>query len=78
MANYLGFSRIYEAPVEIKLDFRTKSSSLTSNKFLKNVFHMLVDTLAVFYRLRILRYYSDHSERKWKFDPELNFRVNIG
>lgn len=78
VANYLGFTRIYEAPVEIKLNFRTKSSTLTSKKFLRNVFHMMWDTLAVFYRLRILHYYSDQNVRKWKYDPELNFRVNIG
>lgn len=76
VANYLGFSRIYEAPVEIKLNFGG-SSILTSRKFLRTVFHMMWDTLAVFYRLRIVRYYADHNARQWKFDPELNFRVNV-
>jgi len=37
-----------------------------------------VDTLAIIYRLRILRYYDDKSKRKWKFDPDLNFRINTG
>ena len=39
---------------------------------------MINDTLAVFYRLRILHYYDDTSKRKWRYDPELNFRINIG
>lgn len=77
VAHYLGYKRIFEAPAEIKLKFGV-SSTVTSHKFLRTVFAMLVDTLAVFYRLRILGYYSDENHRKWKFDPELNFRVNIG
>lgn len=76
-ANYLGYKRIYEAPVDIKLHFGG-TSTITSQKFLRTVWAMLVDTLAVFYRLKILVYYSDRNKRKWKFDPELNFRVNIG
>lgn len=77
VANYLGFNRIYEAPVEIKLDFG-KASYITSQKFMRTVLAMLSDTLAVFYRLHILHYYSDTNRRKWRFDPQLNFRVNVG
>lgn len=77
VSSYLGFKRIYEAPVDIKLRFGG-ASTITSQKFLRQVFVMLVDTLAVFYRLKILQYYSDGNRRKWRFDPELNFRVNIG
>ncbi len=77
VANYLGFKRIYEAPVEIRLHFGG-TSTITSQKFLRTVVGMLIDTLAVFYRLRILNYYSDKNKRKWRFDPELNFRVNVG
>lgn len=77
VANFLGFKRIYEAPVEIRLHFGG-TSTITSQKFLRTVLGMLIDTLAVFYRLRILNYYSDKNKRKWRFDPELNFRVNVG
>ncbi len=77
VANYLGYRRIYEAPVEIKLQFGG-GSYVTSHKFLSIVFGMLKDTLAVFYRIRILDYYSDKNKRRWRFDPELNFRVNVG
>ena len=42
------------------------------------VFKMLWDTLAVFYRLYILRYYDSSNKRKWRHDPDLNFKVNLG
>lgn len=77
VANSLGFKRIYESPVEIKLDFGGESV-VTSRKFFRTILLMLIDTLAIFYRLKILNYYSDKNERKWKYDPELNFRVNTG
>lgn len=72
VAKRLGYKRIYEAPIEVTFDRRTSSVSW------KVIIKMLWDTLAVFYRLRILKYYDDSSERKWKFDPDLQFRVNIG
>lgn len=77
VANYLGYRRIFEAPIDISLQFGG-TSTITSENFLRTVLAMLLDTLAVFYRLRILHYYSDENKRKWRFDPELNFRVNVG
>ncbi|MDP3974390.1 MAG: glycosyltransferase [bacterium] len=77
VANYLGYTRIFEAPVDIKLSFGG-ASGITSQKFLKTVSAMIMDTMAVFYRLKILNYYSDKNKRKWRFDPELNFRINVG
>lgn len=76
VANYLGFKKIYEAPIEVHLDFKGPTT-FTNTKFLRTLFSMLYDTIAVFYRLRILQYYSDKNIRKWKLDPELNFKVNI-
>ncbi len=76
VAYNLGYKRIFEAPIEITLNFGD-TSTLTSQKFLRTVAAMLLDTLSVFYRLKILHYYSDKNYRKWKFDPELNFRINI-
>ena len=75
VAKSLGFKRIYEAPIEVTFDKRT---SKISKRVLRTMLRMLLDTLAVFYRLKIQRYYKDGNERKWKFDPELQFRVNIG
>ena len=77
VANYLGFKRIYEAPVEIKLNFGG-ASIITSQRLLKTVLFMLKDTLTVFYRLKILNYYADGNKRQWRYDPELQFRVNVG
>lgn len=72
---YLGYKRIYEAPIE--LDFTNVTSSITLKNFWQIVSLMLVDTLAIFYRLKILRYYDSKNKRKWSFEPELNFRVNL-
>ena len=76
VAYHLGYRKIYEAPVEI--DLFTSKSSIVWTKLAKVIYSMLNDTLAVFYRLRILHYYDEASKRKWRFDPELNFRINIG
>lgn len=76
VANYLGYNRIFEAPIDVTLRFGG-TSTITSQKFFRTVLAMLTDTLAVFYRLKILHYYSDENKRKWRFDPELNFRVNV-
>ena len=54
VAYALGYTRIYEAPIEINF----KSGSITSANLWRVIFYMLWDTLAVFYRLRIMRYYD--------------------
>jgi len=54
VAQKLGYTKIYEAP--IKLNF--KSGSITSSSFWKIIFWMLWDTMAVYYRLKILKYYD--------------------
>lgn len=73
VAYRLGYRKIYEAPIE--LDF--KNGSITSKNFWRVIFLMLWDTLAVFYRMKILKYYDDGNKRKWRYDPELSFRVNL-
>lgn len=74
VAKYLGFKRIYEAPIELNFD---KIGSSVSTNLIKIVLLTLKDALGIFYRMKILGYYSDKNKRKWKFDPELSFRVNI-
>lgn len=71
VAKHIGFKRIYEAPIEVKFDKRTTRINWNA------IFKMIIDTLAVFYRLRILNYYSDNNKKKWVFDPELKFNVNL-
>lgn len=72
---YLGYHKIFEAPVKIN---HTKWSAITSQGFRNVITRMLWDSCAVFYRLHILHYYDSGSRRQWRFDPDLNFRVNIG
>jgi glycosyltransferase involved in cell wall biosynthesis len=75
VANYLKYSKIYESPIELYFRY---NSTITSINFWKVIWNMLIDTMAIFYRLRIIKYYDESNKRIWKFDPELNFRVNIG
>lgn len=59
VSNYLGFKRIYEAPIEVRFN------STTSRISWSTIFHMAWDTIAVFYRLRLLGYYDDENRRNW-------------
>lgn len=61
----LGFKRIFEAPIEVTFDKSTSSISW------ETILYMLKDTLAVFYRLKILRYYDDSNKDNWIKDPQL-------
>lgn len=53
-ADTLGFSRIYEAP--IKLDYSL--GKLTSAATIKSIIHIIIDTLAIWYRKNILQHYK--------------------
>lgn len=54
IAHRLGYQRVVEAPIAIKQQFST-----TTN--LKAAWRVLLDTFAIFYRLRVLKFYDrDH------------------
>lgn len=55
VAKTIGFKRIFEAP--IKLDYSL--GPLTTAATLGSIWHILIDTLAIWYRKNILHYY-DH------------------
>lgn len=74
VADRQGYKRIFEAPVELK--WQDINSSVSKN-LIKSIWDTFIDTLAVFYRLKILKYYDDRNKRKWKYDPELDFKVNL-
>jgi len=74
VANHLGFKKIYEAPIKLNYNF----TSLTHATGFKTIYNCLVDSLAVFYRLKIINYYDDKNKRKWIYDPELDMRINTG
>lgn len=75
VANRLGYKRIFEAP--IRLNWQIEGSVLSKSLW-QTVYSMLWDTAAVFYRLKILRYYDNSNKRKWRYDKNLDFKVNIG
>lgn len=62
VARKLGFNRIYEAPIRLRYNF----GDLVHAATLKTIFYILVDTLAIFYRLNILHYYDEHNRKKWE------------
>jgi glycosyltransferase involved in cell wall biosynthesis len=64
VANYLGYKRIFEAPIELKMDFGDPST-LASTGFIRTLWFTLIDTLAVFYRLHILHYYDNKNRKNW-------------
>lgn len=54
IADTLGFKRIYEAPIRLDYSLGTLSSAAT----IRSIFNILKDTLAIWYRKNILRYYK--------------------
>lgn len=73
VAHHLGFKRIFEAPIKLTYNF----ADLTHAATLKEMKRALIDTLAIVYRMRILRYYDDSNKRKWRYDKDLDFKVNV-
>jgi glycosyltransferase involved in cell wall biosynthesis len=74
VANYLGFTRIYEAPIKLNYSF----TSITHANDMGTILKSLQDALAVFYRLRILKYYHHKNKRLWYYHPDLKMRINLG
>jgi len=60
VAGRLGYKNHIDVPVEV--DFTIDWSSATN---IKTIINMFRDTIAVGYRLRILRYYDDSNHKKW-------------
>ncbi len=63
LAYALGYKRIYEAP--IKLSFKG-GSSITSTNLWKIIGKMLLDTLVVFYRVRLIKFYRKKNKKNWQ------------
>jgi glycosyltransferase involved in cell wall biosynthesis len=79
VAHHLGYTKIHEGPVQLSLSFRKNSVWKRHLLFLDpNIRKMLNDTLAVFYRLKILKYYDDSNKRKWVYNKDLDMRINTG
>lgn len=71
----LGYKRVYESPVNLDFNIR---DSIVSKNLLSNLMRTFWDSLAIFYRLKLVHYYDDQNQRKWKYDPELEFKINVG
>ncbi len=61
VANILGYNKIYEAPV--KLSFEAGSISATG--LFSILLKTLWDTIAIFYRIRVLKYYRKSNRANW-------------
>jgi glycosyltransferase involved in cell wall biosynthesis len=61
----LGYKRIFEAPIEINF----KNNSIVSKSLWHTISLMILDTFAVFYRLKIIRYYNRRQIKKSKSAP---------
>jgi glycosyltransferase involved in cell wall biosynthesis len=59
VAKYFGFDRIFEGPIEVTFNKNTSAIKWQTS------FNMAWDTLAVFYRLKILHFYDDKKQNNW-------------
>ena len=74
VAYHMGYKRIFESPIELSFNFK---GSIVSQDLFRTIAGAFWDSLAIFYRLRILHYYDTQNKMKWKHDPELNLKVNV-
>lgn len=68
VASAHGFTKIYEAPVEVRLEFNDSSTIIRRSMF-KEVSKMVTDTLLVFYRMKT-GYYAEANLGKIQLAPE--------
>ncbi|MBW7955741.1 glycosyltransferase [Patescibacteria group bacterium] len=73
VAHHLGYQRIYDAPVKVNLDWSNTTIKLWGEN---GILNMLQDTLAVYYRLRIKKFYDDDYQQERLFDHVLKMFVN--
>jgi O-antigen/teichoic acid export membrane protein len=71
VARHLGYRRFFEAPVSIDHQFESTIS-------FRSVRGMLVDTLAIFYRLRLLRFYDRPGRRELAADTAAAIQSAVG
>ena len=80
VSRHLGFKRIYEAPIKLSYRMDDLSHAFKLKDFFKSsgLWGSFLDTLAIIYRLRFLKYYDYNNKRKWVYDKELDMRINVG
>jgi alpha-galactosidase len=65
VAHHLGYRRVVEAPITIEEQFATTTNLAAAAR-------VLVDTAAIFYRLRILKYYDRGSTPRQTTSGDVN------
>jgi glycosyltransferase involved in cell wall biosynthesis len=73
VAYYLGFKKIYEAPVDLNYNFK---GSIISQNMITALYHTFWDTCAIFYRLRIIHYYDHKKAFRPKSLPNLKVSMS--
>jgi glycosyltransferase involved in cell wall biosynthesis len=76
VANALGYRKIYDAPVIVTWN---KNNTSINGLLKKGIIRdFLIDTLAVWYRLHILKYYFSARKREKRYDDNLKMYINTG
>ncbi len=70
IAYHLGF---HFQPYPVKVDFSDKRGSVTIN----NIYNMLIDTLSVFYRLEVIKYYDSWKPKNYAFQPMVSVVIAV-
>lgn len=76
VANSMGFTKIYDAPVIVNWD--ENNTSLAKVFKSRIILNFMIDTVAIWYRLRILNYYKNGKKRVKVYDKDLDMNVNTG
>lgn len=71
VAHSLGYTRIFEAPVKLQFG----ASSITSKNFWQVILHMLWDTAAVFYRIKIIHHYNEKVQKNRKLGKTMHVQA---
>ncbi len=62
VANVLGYTKIYEAPVKLSFE----AGSISFGSLFSILLKTLWDTLAIFYRIKVLKYYRKSNRKNWE------------
>lgn len=69
VAHRLGYTKIYESPVELNFNFQSTIGPSA-------IYNFAIDYLAILYRTYLLRYYDDNHQDIWEHDPKLKLRYS--
>ncbi len=70
IAHRLGFHFL---PCAVKVKFSDKQGSVT----IKNIYNMFIDTLSVFYRLKLIKYYDSWRPKNYSYQPMVSIVIAV-